>query len=709
MCYTGFIPFITANHHSYHNDIYKNTTKLKEDNIMPVIGEQISRKPGSMGYAHDPMANYAKEFLNLTTSILEEARLDLYEDTSKVLRKGISDESMKQFFMENSCDPKGMSAEELEDHMVMMEQMYENDKQAVLEHCGMGQYNPVIGMTFPIHKNIMLNNIFDKGAIPKFVATSPKFTVSMETRWLIDPETNEKIDMWREQYKMTDAIDKAAPLKTLYLPLPETENTNIIETLFGVPADHNTNLSIESYLSGLIGSKVVFPAQTIKAVVSLTDTANPGVTTYDIVTYTNTTTSAVIVSATSTPSDFAAQLPAYDTTVTATLVGGVFDWRGPFAPAYGGYDRQICEQFALPTVTAVAAGTLPDTWALTVTLANGSTVTIDNATSEDAIPGQYRTVGFISGFAKNNRFGLTSSNATVGGVLLTSRLDTSSAMLKTASVSWDVRTDIIEIPNAIPINVTIAPEEVKDIAALYQINQLTKVMSLMKISLGNYKDDKIRRFMDQSFLEMPADSKIARQFDFAPSQNYALDPIEWRHKTFMDALDTHATQLLHVLNDPNVTFNIIGRDDLIRKITPTDYTYQTPSAIGPVQLDFVKTVCTSDKRTYQFISSDKLRDTNNLMIIVCPRNSERFIYRIYDYQMYLSNEIRNITNPALPAVHAFERWIIKHYQPVQGRIRILNPTGLRNYGTDYAYNNDPTGRGDGVKSIGKNDFNIDAI
>ena len=676
---------------------------------MPVIGEQISRKPGSTGYVNDPMAGFAKEFLSLSNSILEEARLDLYEDTSKVLRKNVSDETLKSFFMENSADPKSMSAEEYEDHMLMMEQLYENDKEAVLEHCGMGQYNPVIGMTFPIHKNIMLNNIFDKGAIPKFVATSPKFTVSMETRWLIDPETNEKIDMWREQYKMTDAIDKAAPLKTMYLPLPEAENTNIIETMFGVPADHNTNLSIESHLSGLIASRVVYPGQTVSIVVSNSDASTtPATVTYEVVKYTNTTTKACVIPK-DKPTDLTAQLPKVDATVTQTVVGAVFDWRGPFAPAYGGYDRQICEQYALPIVTTVAAGTLPDTWKLTVTLADGTTVDIDNTTNENAIPGQYRTVGFVSGFAKDNRFGLTTSNASVLGVLLTSRLDTSSAMLKTASVSWDVRTDIIEIPNAVPINVTISPEEVKDIAALYQINQLTKVMSLMKISLGNYKDDKIRRQLDTSFLTMPADSKIARQFDFAPSQNYALDPIEWRHKTFMDALDTHATQLLHVLNDPNVTFNIIGRDDLIRKITPTDYTYQSPSSIGPVQLDFVKTVVTSDKRTYQFISSDKLRDTNNLMIIVCPRNSDRFIYRIYDYQMYLSNEIRNITNPALPAVHAFERWIMKDYQPVQGRIRILNPTGLRNYGTDYAYNNDPTGRGDGMKSVGKNDFNIDAI
>ena len=185
---------------------------------MPVVGEAI-RKPGSNGYAHDPMAGMAKEFLNLSNSILEEGRLDIYTEPSKVFRRDITDSAMKNFFIENSADPKGMTTEEYEDHILMMEQLYENDKEAVLEHSGMGQFNPVIGMTFPIHKNIMLNNIFDKGAIPKLVATSPKFTVSMETRWLIDPETGEKIDMWREQYKMTDAIEKAAPLKSLYLPL----------------------------------------------------------------------------------------------------------------------------------------------------------------------------------------------------------------------------------------------------------------------------------------------------------------------------------------------------------------------------------------------------------------------------------------------------------------------------------------------------------
>ena len=160
---------------------------------MPVVGETLVRKPGN-GYVHDPMAGMAKEFLNLSNSILEEGRLDIYTEPSKVFRRDITDSAMKNFFIENSCDAKDpiLDTEGYEDHICMMEQLYENDKQAVLEHSGMGQFNPVIGMTFPIHKNIMLNNIFDKGAIPKLVATSPKFTVSMETRWLIDPETNER-------------------------------------------------------------------------------------------------------------------------------------------------------------------------------------------------------------------------------------------------------------------------------------------------------------------------------------------------------------------------------------------------------------------------------------------------------------------------------------------------------------------------------------
>ena len=60
-----------------------------------------------------------------------------------------------------------------------------------------------------------------------------------------------------------------------------------------------------------------------------------------------------------------------------------------------------------------------------------------------------------------------------------------------------------------------------------------------------------------------------------------------------------------------------------------------------------------------------------------PHNSNRVTYRIYDYQMYVSNELRNFQNPALPAVTAFERFLVDEYQPVQSRTKVLNRSGLR--------------------------------
>ena len=53
------------------------------------------------------------------------------------------------------------------------------------------------------------------------------------------------------------------------------------------------------------------------------------------------------------------------------------------------------------------------------------------------------------------------------------------------------------------------------------------------------------------------------------------------------------------------------------------------------------------------------------------------MYKIFDYQMYVGNEIRDTVNYQLPAITAFERFLFLQYQPVQGRILIANPSGLR--------------------------------
>lgn len=593
---------------------------------MPVIG---NRKPTTLGagYDRDPIRDFAKNFKQVAEDILREGGVDLFMNPAVALQQTSTLNALKDFYVEGCFDPTenealdpSNAAAMNEDAIAMAEEMFENDVQAIKENTNLAAFNPVIGMTFPLHKNILMNNVFDKGAIPKFVAREPKFTISMEKRILVTPD-GEEIDMFRDQYKIYDAIKSTAPFTEVEMTLPQAEGaTDILTAIGAVDGDH---LSIDTHIS----------AVKLTGVHMETGDVNPE-------------TGVVVESA-----------GTYDFWIPVRL---------NFTPSYGELDRIMVQEVAYTGRDA------------------------DTPTATKVYKDQ------LTGFMRKNNVVLNSSTGLISAIKLNARIDTSAANVKTCNVKWKVRTDIVEIPSAIPINTTVSPEEVKDLGALYNVNQLSKILSLMKTVLGNYKDDSIRNELDQSFVNMDANSKVATTFDFAPRSGYALDHVEWRHKTFMDYLDTVCTGLFQVLNDPNMTVSIFGAPELIRKITPTEYTYQTPSNIGPVELDYVKTVCTSDKRVYQFISSDKFRGNPNLVIILCPRNTDRIVYRIYDYQMYVSNEIRNMANPTLPAIHAFERWKFVEYQPVQGRIQILNPTGL----TNIAPNTDPIG--------GKhmNDFNL---
>lgn len=587
---------------------------------MPVIGERKSKSQANLGtgFSYDNLESYTQSFIECANDLRSEG-VDIYDNPRQALSYKNSRNALKNFFVENSYDPKEIelmnpanAARAIEDQQLMAEALFDNDAEGVLyEYAAMNAYNPVIGLTFPVHKNIMMNCVFDKGAIPKFVATEPKFTISMEDRILVDRDGNE-IDFYKEQYKIKAAIDKTAPFHEIELELPQLEGQTDILNAIG--ATDEDNLSIDTYISAVKLSGIYLEAGDI----------NP------------------------------------ETGEKATEAGEVECWvpvHLPFVPSYGDIQRIITEEVAYET--------------------------------KDKTDPTKKTLlkDVITGYTRKNKFMLQSATGAISALKLKTRLDTSSAMVKTPSVRWQVRTDIVEIPTMPPINVPVAPEEVKDLGALYNVNQLSKIMSLMKTALLEYKDTSIKEKLDESFLTMPNENKFATTFDFVPRKDYALDHIEWRYKTFMDYLDTVATGLLQVLNDPNMTFSIFGSPELIRKLTPTEYTYQTPQNIGPVELDFVKTVVTSDKRVYQFCATDKLRGNSNLIIVLCPRNTNRIVYRIYDYQMFVSNEIRNASNPTLPAIHGFERWKFVEYQPVQGRIQILNPTGF----AEIAPNTDPIG------------------
>ena len=575
---------------------------------MAVVGNPTGKNDSILrGYEQDSMHGIASQFAQIAKAGLSE-QVDLYSEPRKFFMSDTLNNEMRSFFVENAFDkqdPKFSSIDAVNEEYGMLNALYQNDVKGICEAAPLGAYNPVVGITFPMHKNLLMTTVFDKGAIPKDVADTPQFTLSMETRTMYSPDGRE-IDMFLEQNKIKDVIERAVPHKDVVIMLPEDQETDVL-ALLGATNKTVANVSRSSKVTKLLVKNVYvakgeekYDAATKEIVVETTGAVGTKVITIEPV---------------------------------------------KFVAAYGQYDRTFQKR-------------------------------IDLIVPTDNIGGTRKEIFQFAGSMHKNRFTFMASSANIEGVVLSAALDVSSAAYETPKVKWSSRTDYFEIPEAPHMTVTISPEETKDIQAMYNVNQLTKIMSMIKLSILNYKDDKILENLDESFLNLPATSKVTGAFNFVPPDNFLGSHVTWRYETFMDYLDTQITTMLQVLNDENMTVSIFGRPELIRKITPKEYTYTTPPSIGPVILDYKKTVKTSDNRVYQFISSNKMRNDNNLIIILNPRNTNRVIYKIFDYQLYVGNEIRDTANYQLPAVTAFERFLFVQYQPVQGRIQIVNPTGL---------------------------------
>ena len=578
------------------------------------VGERPSKNIGR-GYENDPMFAFAESYTEVANSILNEGIADIYGDTRGAIMKPRSYEQLKSFFVEQSFDPQMYvnDPEGLEEHTADMEALFENDKEGLLENTALNTVNPVIGMTFPLHKWILMNMVFDKGGIPKVVAEAPKFTISQETRILIDTKGNE-IDMFKDQNKMTAAINETAALQSFEVTLPLTEDVEIVHDKLG----------------GLAG-----------------------VDKLDIV-----------------------------TRVCAIKVENVYFKAGEMLPDERGYisDRSVAaeEDGEHDIWVPVNYKPVPGYWGQDYDRATMKRFTHEYNKLEAGKVKPVVIEDTLSIAMKRDRLIITSLNGTVKEVRVESKLDTSNARATTCRATWRADTIIEEIGPAIPINTTLSPEEVKDISALYNVNQVTKIMSLIKTVLANYKDDMIKHELDESYIRLPKSQKVYDTFDFAPRVGYNDHHVNWRFGTFFDFLNGVAQDMLMALNDPNMTITVYGDPDLVRMISPdaNDCSYQSPSNIGPVELDFEKTVYMSNKRLFNFIGSDKLRKTDQFILVLCPNHTNRIMYRIYDYQMYLSNEIRNADNPTLPSLHAFERWKFVEYTPVQGRITIEHPRGI---------------------------------
>jgi len=584
-------------------------------------------KTSNQSYRTDKLYPFAKAFVEAANSILATESYDIFAEPQRALRRNPVKQALKEFFCNDYINENDITktAEEIEDLKEQAEAQFENDFNGIMNEASyMSDYAPMVGMALPIHKLILMNNAFaNGGGIQKVTAVQPSFTISMERRFLVTPD-GRQIDMFLEQNQIADAIAATAPMVDIELPLPQqggsgAGDVDVLGTLGGSNLDE---LSVETHVAG------IFVPNVFIAVGDRLPDANGWISTKGEI------------------ADETTGNKTYDVWFPVNI---------PFTPNYGGPNK------------------------LERTLQKPVTIKYKTSATDVAV-----IADTLFGAMDKNVITLTALKGSITKVMLKAKLSTSNAMLETCSVRWEVTSDYVEISDSVPVNTTITPEEVKDIAAMYDANQVTKIMSITKTVLSEKKDMEIKKYLEDSYKRLDERTSFQGQFDFAVPEGYAHDWVLFRNATFMDYFDDLVTRMLYVLNDPNMTVSIFGDPRIVRKITPKDYTYAAPSTIGPVTLDYTQTVVnTSDNRVYNFIGADKLRFSNELWVLLNPRNTDRLCYRLYDYQLYISNEIRNSMNPSLPSVHAFERYKMVEYQPIQSHITILNPSGMRDNGNVY--------------------------
>lgn len=549
-----------------------------------IVGQR--KQPKTYGTASNSSRNYAKVMTESFRAIKEETGVDLYKDPSAITEPIIRDTMEKQFIDNNIANEEELTPEELEAETNMLKEQFNNTVEMIMEHTALGQHNPLIAMTLPVQKNLMMNTIFDKGSIQKAVAVSPAFNISMKRRFLVTPE-GKKLDLAKDQSKLRKAIADSVPFVNVELALPELGTTDVLSA---IGATRKDDLSVETHICEVLFADVP----------QFDDEGKPTGTTED-------------------------QWIATKLT---------------FSSAYGGHNR---------TIMGDVKYTLPDGECL---------------------------IDTISASMKDNTFLINSMRGLTKAVKLRARRDTSSGMNETPTSRWEMEEEFVQIPDAPYLSTTISIEEVKDIAALYGVDQTAEILEIFKDTMGNYKDDTIKLALDEGFNIMDDFNKRHEAFDLAPTDNFMGSPVAWRKEMFMELFDTVVTDMLEILNDPNMSVCTYGRTNIIRRIQPTEYNYETPASIGPVTLDYNKVVTTSNNRKYSFLSSQKIKD-DNLITLLRPEATNKIIYRIYDYQFYVGNDIRNYANHTLPSISTFERFLLKDYEPVQGRISILNPDGFR--------------------------------
>ena len=131
---------------------------------MPRTTSRLDERMGS-NFRKDPLYAYAQSLSEVCNLILREDHVDLFDEPKKLYKNPLAKQSMKKFFTENMFDTTNPLYDSVEYEQMQedAEIQFDNDVEGVYESAAPQEYTPIVGMALPIHKLILMNNVYDKG------------------------------------------------------------------------------------------------------------------------------------------------------------------------------------------------------------------------------------------------------------------------------------------------------------------------------------------------------------------------------------------------------------------------------------------------------------------------------------------------------------------------------------------------------------------
>ena len=130
---------------------------------MPV-GNDVKVTPEVLDrfYSQNEMHGLAEQFQAVAKAGLEES-VDVFNEPNKFFMTPALKSQMKSFFVNESYDPNpdnpDMNPRAIKEHMDGMGALFEHDLQGIMEAAPLGAFNPVVGLTFPMHKNLLMTTV----------------------------------------------------------------------------------------------------------------------------------------------------------------------------------------------------------------------------------------------------------------------------------------------------------------------------------------------------------------------------------------------------------------------------------------------------------------------------------------------------------------------------------------------------------------------